>query len=139
MVEFEKGKSVKQSRRRIRVQSLKNQSLIADKCFVADRFLTRLQGLIGSSRLEPGEGLLIAPCNDIHMWFMSMPIDVVFVKPLATSPKTHATHVVCSAFENVRPWKALPLRDGRASETLELPVGTIGRCEITAGDELCIS
>lgn len=129
---------MKQNDRRIRVQSLKNQSLIADKCFVADRFLTRLIGLIGTSRLEPGEGLLISPCNDIHMWFMRMPIDVVFVRS-AGSAGGAFTHVVSSARENVRPWKFLPLRDGRADQTLELPVGTIERCKITAGDELCIS
>lgn len=139
MVELGRGVGVKQSKRRIRVQSLKNQSLIADKCFVADRFLARLKGLLGTSRLEPGEGLLISPCNDIHMWFMRMPIDVVFVRPAPASAVGSVTHVVCSAHEDVRPWKLLPLRDARAKETIELPVGTIGRCEIAAGDELCIS
>lgn len=74
------------------------------------------------------------------MWFMSMPIDVVFVRRISgRASGGGATHVVCSAFENVRPWKLLPLRDGKAAETLELPVGTIGRCAIAAGDELCIS
>jgi uncharacterized membrane protein (UPF0127 family) len=81
------------------------------------------------------------------MWFMSMPIDVVFVRPVSKKSDSEAsaraegsvTHVVCSAFENVRPWKPLPLRDGRAKQTLELPVGTIGRCDVAAGDELCIS
>jgi uncharacterized membrane protein (UPF0127 family) len=113
--------------RRIRIQSLKNQSLIADKCFVANRFFARLKGLIGTSRLEPGEGLLISPCNDIHMWFMSMPIDVVFVRPVApqAGDATAATHVVCSARAGLRPWKALPVRDGSATDTIELPVGTI--------------
>lgn len=135
---------------RVRVQSLKNQSLIADKCFVANRFLARFKGLIGTSRLVPGEGLLLSPCNDIHMWFMSMPIDVVFVRRVSSAAGTSAiagssgaggvaTHVVCSARAGLRPWKLLPVRDGGAHETLELPVGTIERCQISAGDQLCIS
>jgi hypothetical protein len=126
----------------VRVQSLKNQSQIADKCFVANHFLARLKGLIGTSRLAPGEGILLSPCNDIHMWFMSMPIDVVFVRPqkgTEEGAESGATHVVCSTREGLRPWKLLPVRDGKARETLELPVGTIQRCEITAGDKLCIS
>lgn len=122
---------------RVQVQSLKNQSLIADKCIVANRFFARLKGLIGTSRLEPGEGLLIAPCNDIHMWFMSIPIDVVFVRRL--EGEAPATHVVCSVREGLKPWRALPVRDGEATETLELPVGTIRRCALAPGDKLCIS
>ena len=47
--------------------------------------------------------------------------------------------MVCSAHENLRPWKWLPVRDGKARETLELPIGTIQRLQITAGDKLCIS
>ena len=123
---------------RVRVLSLKNQSLIADKCFVANRFLARLKGLIGTSRLESGEGILLSPCNDIHMWFMSMPIDVVFVRT-EKGAEGEATHVVCSTHENLRPWKPLPVRDGKACATLELPVGTIRRCAISTGDKLCIS
>jgi uncharacterized membrane protein (UPF0127 family) len=78
------------------------------------------------------------------MWFMSMRIDVVFVRRVSAAPgakgsSLSATHVVCSAYEDIRPWKPLPLRDGRAGETIELPVGTIARCGIAAGDELCIS
>jgi uncharacterized membrane protein (UPF0127 family) len=105
---------------------------------VANRFFARLKGLIGTSRLEPGEGLLLSPCNDIHMWFMRIPIDVVFVRPLAGDPEG-ATHEVCSVREDLPPWRPLPVRDGRARETLELPAGTIRRCGIAAGDRLCIS
>jgi uncharacterized membrane protein (UPF0127 family) len=69
------------------------------------------------------------------MWFMSIPIDVVFLRPL-NRERTRWT--VTSVHRGVRPWKALPLRDGKASDTLELPVGTIDRHSILAGDELCI-
>ena len=122
----------------IRVQSLKNQALIADKCLVAECFFDRLRGLIGKTGLETGQGMLFPKCNDIHMWFMSIPIDVVFVRRERGSTGEDRWRVT-STHRTVRPWKLLPLRDGKASETLELPVGTIQRCDIRAGDELCIS
>ncbi len=124
--------------KRIQILSLKNQSFIADKCFVADCFFARLKGLIGTPRLEAGEGMFFPKCNDIHMWFMSIPLDVVFVRRERALDGSLSWRVT-SAHEGVRPWRPLPLRDGKASETIELPVGTIKRCEIRAGDQLCLS
>jgi uncharacterized membrane protein (UPF0127 family) len=46
---------------------------------------------------------------------------------------------VTRTFERAQPWRLLPIRDGRATETVELPVGTVERCDIRVGDELCIS
>ena len=126
----------------IRVRSLKNHSLIAEKCFVADRFFARLKGLVGTTRLAPGEGLLLSPCNDIHMWFMSIAIDAVFVRPLQSKdgvPCEGERWVVTSVREGLRPWKLLPVRDGRARATIELPVGSVQAHSICAGDELCLS
>jgi uncharacterized membrane protein (UPF0127 family) len=136
----------------VKIQSLRNSRWIAERCDVAESFLRRLQGLIGRTTLSPGQGLLLNPCNDIHMWMMSIPIDVVFIEKIANEEiRTGKIHEisnelpaspnfrVTSVRENLRPWKLLPTRDFRASQTLELPVGTIRRCEIQPGDELCIS
>ncbi len=123
----------------IRIRSLTNQALIADKCIVAKSFWTRLRGLIGRKVLSPGEAMLFPACNDIHMWFMSIPIDVVFIRQVKPSEKGgRPGWRVSSTRSGVRPWRALPLRDGKATETLELPVGTIERCGLREGDELCI-
>ena len=46
---------------------------------IADTFLKRLVGLIGRKNLPAGEGLLIAPCNSIHMFFMRFPIDAIYI------------------------------------------------------------
>lgn len=121
----------------ITVQSIKNGMWIADKCHVAETFFERLRGLIGTQSFREGEGLLLRRCNDIHMWWMSIPIDVVFIRPKDAT--TREVFQVTSLRENMRPWKLLPSRDGRAEETLELPIGTIQRCSVKVGDELCIS
>ena len=120
------------------INLLKNQALIADKCFVAECFLDRLRGLIGMDKLAPGQGMLFPRCNNIHMWFMKFPIDVVFIRAEKRPDGTTAWKV-SSARENVKPWRLRPLMDWRASETLELPAGMVRKCAITAGDEICIN
>jgi uncharacterized membrane protein (UPF0127 family) len=121
------------------ITSLKNQKVIADKCVMAISYFERLRGLIGRTELSQGEAMFFPRCNDIVMWFMTIPIDVVFVaKPLG-APKESSNYKVTRIFETAKPWKLLSIRDGKATETLELPVGTIERCDIRVGDELCIS
>lgn len=130
-----------------RLTGVKNGAHIADKCYVAESFMDRLKGLIGTKSMSDTEGLLLKPCNDIHMWFMSIPIDVVFVRRECRHPEALMGDIdeassklrVTSVREGLRPWKFFPVRDGSAQETLELPVGTIQRCSIEVGDELCIS
>lgn len=122
----------------IRLHSLKNREVIADKCYVAVRFLDRLKGLIGKNALEKGEGMLFPDCNNVHMWFMRIPIDVVFLR-VEKGADGSMRRFVSSVRENVRPWRPLPVMDARAHDTLELPAGTVKRCEIAKGDELCTS
>ena len=117
----------------ISVVSLKDQTIIADKCHVAECFFERFKGLIGRTGLEPGQAMMFPRCNSIHMWFMSLTIDVVFLRAQGTAWRISSLH------ENVRPWKPLPLTDWRANATIELPAGTIRQAGLAPGDELCIS
>ena len=122
-----------QKSRYVKILSVKNSLILADECYVANSFFDRVKGLLGGKLLAPGQGMLLRPCNDIHMWFMKIPLDVVFMHTQGGKV------IVTSVRKNLQPWKVLPVRDGRASETLELPVGTIERCDLRPGDELCIS
>jgi uncharacterized protein len=122
----------------IRIESLKNQALIADKCSVAEHFLSRLKGLIGRKSFGSGEGMFFPRCNDIHMWFMSVPIDVVFIRN-TKGADGKVNRRVNSVRENLQPWKLMPVGDFGAQDTLELPAGTVCRCGLAPGDELCIS
>jgi uncharacterized membrane protein (UPF0127 family) len=106
--------------------------VVAENCLIADHFFSRLRGLIGRKTFEPGEGLLFPKCNDIHMWFMSMRIDVVFLKKVRGTFSWQIT----SFREGLRPWRPLPVRDSSADDTLELPAGTIARCGLVPGDAI---
>ena len=46
---------------------------------VAVESATRNKGLLGRDGLAEGSGLVIAPTNAVHTFFMRFPIDIVFV------------------------------------------------------------
>lgn len=82
---------------------------------VADNFFSRFLGLMGKSSLPSDHGLLLVPCNSIHMMCMRFPIDAIFLdKDL---------HIL-KATENLSPWIGLSICPG-AWGVIELPAGTI--------------
>lgn len=105
---------------------------------MVERFWERFRGLIGKRGLPQGEAMWFPRCSSIHMWFMRFPIDVVFVRAMREG-EGRVRYVVTSTRTRVRAWKALPVWDARADDTLELPAGTLERLSLSAGDELCIS
>jgi hypothetical protein len=117
-----------------KVTKIKDQFLVSDQCVVAKSFLLRAKGLIGKRKIAKGEALLISPCNSIHMWFMSIPIDVAFLKR-----KKNGVYEVTSIHQNLVPWRLLPVGDSKAQDTLEFPSGTLERSSIHVGDLLCLS
>ena len=93
---------------------------------VADRFWSRLRGLIGSPLLKTGEGLLITPCNSVHTHFMGFPIDVLYV---------NGTEEVVGIDHALPPWRFGRLYRG-ARFVLELPAGTARATGTQVGDRL---
>jgi uncharacterized membrane protein (UPF0127 family) len=95
------------------------------KIYVADRFFTRLRGLIGHE-LKEDEGLLLIPCNQIHSMFMSYPIDVVYLSE---------ERQVIRIDRGMRPWSLGPrIKDCRF--ILELRGGSVQRYGLTVGSNL---
>ena len=93
---------------------------------VADSAVSRLRGLIGSRRLADGEGLLIAPCKSVHTFFMSYPIDIVYVNSsLEVRGIDHA----------LAPWR-LGRFFRNVRYVLELPAGTARAAGVRVGDRL---
>lgn len=122
----------------VSLKNLKNSAVISEKCEVADSLVTRLVGLIGKSRMEDGSGLFLPKCKSIHMWFMRVSIDVVFLKEEATGGGT-STWLISSLHEDVRPWRLFPVNDFNADAVVELPKDTIRKFGLTRGDTLCIN
>lgn len=124
--------------RAARVILLKNQGVLADPCIVVESFVARMRGLIGRKSLAPREGMWFPRCSSVHMWFMSIPLDLVFLK------KEHGqsgaeTFRILAIREAALPWSALPFSESRASETLEIEAGAAARADAREGDLVCLS
>lgn len=101
---------------------------VASTLRLADTVWTRFVGLQFARTLPKGHGLLLRPCNSVHMFFMRFPIDVVFLtKDL----------VVERLLPNLKPWHVSPVVF-KAYQTLELPAGTIERVGLNVGDRLVL-
>lgn len=111
----------------------KNSKSLATRAEMASKYLTRLVGLMGKKDLPQGEGLWFPKCNSIHMWFMKIPIDAVFIR------KDGADYRVIKCFSKLKPWRLLPAVSLSATDVVELPAGTIESTDLREGDTICIN
>lgn len=101
-------------------------TILAQNISVANNFIKRFSGLMFKENLPPGTGLLIDPCNSIHMFFMRFPLDVVFI-----DEDQNVVHLI----ENILPWKCSKII-WKSHSVLELPIGTIRNTFTKIGDKL---
>ena len=114
-----------------------DQICVADRLRFADSFFSRLRGLIGVKKFDFGEGLLFPRCNSSHMWMMSIPIDLVFLK--VNQKPASKEWTVLSVHSQLKPWKLLPVSDFKADDMLELPSGFAKSISLKTGEVLCIA
>jgi len=103
--------------------------ILADRVKVADTFLGRLRGLMFTSHLGPGEGLLIEPCTSIHMMFMRYPIDAIFLDK---------DNRVVACYDILSPWWGFSSWHRDAAKVLELPAGVCKKAGVKAGEMLLV-
>lgn len=97
---------------------------ISESVRLADRFLTRLRGLIGARDRQAG--LWLTPCAGIHTIGMRFPIDVVFLDRKGMVRKIDVA---------VPPFRVRRAARGTHS-VLELPAGYTRRVQLRVGDRL---
>lgn len=91
-----------------------NEKTLSLDVKVYNQFFLRLRGLMFRRKpLRSNEGILLVPCNSIHMFFMFFPIDAVFLDKQNT-----ILHIASQIkpFQFVRPVK-------HAHAVLEVPSG----------------
>lgn len=101
-------------------------TILAQEANVAKSFFARLKGLLGTRSLAGGAGLLIVPCNQIHMFGMQYAIDAVFVDP---------QNKIVGLVKRIGPGQVSRVFR-KAHACLELPAGTIDNTMTEEGDEL---
>jgi uncharacterized membrane protein (UPF0127 family) len=99
---------------------------LGTRVLLATTWLSRLRGMLGRPEPEPGEGLLLTPCQSVHMYGMRFPLDVAFMDRKG---------VIVAAYPSLPPnsrskWH----RD--AAHALELPAGTLQASGTVVGDVL---
>lgn len=93
---------------------------LAQYAAVAETVITRFFGLQGKRRLPTGAGLVLIPTSSIHMFFMRIRIDAVFVA---------ADGRVLHVGERLRPWTIGPIAPG-ALYCVELPAGVAASTKV---------
>lgn len=111
-----------------RVTLVGNGTLLADRVRAAHTHWTRLRGLLGTRALEPGAGLWLMPCRQVHMIGMQYPVDVAFLDDDLRVVETVAT---------LRPGK-ISRKVADATSALELPAGQLAAHGIANGARLAI-
>lgn len=92
---------------------------------LADSFLGRLRGLMFRRRLDQNCGLLLAPCDGVHMLFMRFAIDVIYLDKELRIKKI---------VRNLAPWLGMSVCFG-AWGALELASGAADRLNLVVGQK----
>ena len=97
---------------------------------VANKFTTRLGGLMFKKQMAQQEGLMIPGCNWVHTLFMRFSIDIIYLD---------ADYNIYSIDYSVSPWRFC-LPRFRAKHVLELCAGSAASMALKEGDNLkCIN
>ena len=108
--------------------ALRNQrtgGLIVDRLEAAFDRAHRNRGLLGRTSLPENQGLVLAPCNAVHMFFMRFPIDVWFVT---------RDGILRRLVTDLRPWRIAV--SPRAFATIETAAGVARASGSRPGDRL---
>ena len=106
----------------------KGDAVLIPDMDVTVSFFERLQGLMFTQSIPDSYGLLIRPCNQIHMMNMKFPLDVIYLAEDGT---------VLHIDEDIRPWK-IGKTVKRAVGVVEVNSGTCARLGLETGDKLTI-
>ena len=110
----------------VRVVNESRHSVLGGHIVLADTLFSRLRGFLFRGRPGVGEGLFLAPCKGVHMYFMRFPLDVLFIDQ---------TGLVIAAHPGLEPGKRTPVYRN-AMYALELPNGAIADTGTSVGDRL---
>lgn len=103
-------------------------TILAQNAVIANTILNRMKGLLGRKDFKEGEALVLKPCNSVHTFFMSLPIDVVFVD---------SDNKVVKTISAMPPFRLSRIYF-KARLAIELPAGRIAKTSTQPGDFLYI-
>src|SRR5579863_10577325 len=87
-----------------------------------------MRGLLGRSRLGPGDGVLLQPAPSIHTAFVQFEFDAVFLDMNLT---------IVRVVERIKPWRIVSAR--RAASVLQIAAGEAAVREAQVGDQIVVA
>jgi uncharacterized membrane protein (UPF0127 family) len=110
------------------IVNLTKATYIAVNVRVANKFFSRLKGLLGTAGLAAGSALVITPCSSVHTFGMGYPIDALFIG---------AGNKVLRVVSELKPGRMACCSGSLC--IIELPAGTAEASRTIAGDEVAIT
>jgi uncharacterized membrane protein (UPF0127 family) len=102
--------------------------IVGSKIQLAESFMEKLIGLMGSKSMVQGAGMLLLNCSSIHTFWMRMPIDVLYLDSLLS---------VIAIDKSLKPSRIGSIRFS-TKNVLELPAGTADQIGVEIGDRLFV-
>ncbi|HKL10306.1 MAG TPA: DUF192 domain-containing protein [Clostridia bacterium] len=111
--------------KKLTAYSEKRKERIISDINLTDNFMERFLGLMGKTDVG-AEALIIEPCKSIHMFFMKMMIDAVFLDKNGR---------IIAMEKNLMPWSVSGIyKNGRS--VMEMPSGSADRLGLECGEVL---
>lgn len=92
------------------------------KLEVMDTFWKRFMGLMGRPEIPIGDAALFRKCSSIHMFFMKIPLDVIWYGV----PLSNGRMPILAVSRNVKPWQ-LSFGPKHSQGCLEVAAGAVPR------------
>lgn len=112
--------------RTVRAADQRNGTVLAERAGWCANPISRFKGLMLRRSLPGGEGIVLVPCNSVHMALMRFAIDVIFLD---------RENQVVKIVEQLKPYR-VSLGGRRAHAALEVPAGTARRFDLQVGDRI---
>jgi len=105
----------------------KDTKIISSNFILANSIFERMKGLLGKKNLDDGYGMIFINSPSIHTFFMSIPIDIVFLDNNFT---------IISTYKNLSKNKIISC--WKAKYTIEMKVNSIDKFNLVIGDKLLL-
>jgi uncharacterized protein len=110
----------------LRITNATRGTVLGNRIRVADGVISRFVGLLGTSKLADGNGLLIHPSQGVHTLGMLYSIDILFLD---------RRNRVVGLRHSLKPFRMTSI-NWSARSVLELPAGAIIATQTEIDDEL---
>jgi uncharacterized protein len=110
----------------VAIMDRRSGATLAEHAGWYDSMWNSFRGLMLRRQLPSGAGIVLTPCNSVHMALMRMPLDVVYFD---------VEHRIVKLVSDLKPYR-VSFGGRGAHAAIELPAGTLRGKDLAVGDSL---